>query len=162
VVQFLLCDKLVERKTHHLKHEKAAQVPQPDLKLGARFRLTQLGAERCPKFAAIPAQLLDLPAIAVGFAFYSTGQKDRGVCTEVISDRSTTMIAPNQLRTRFSAKDPLLNKRLDGTTIGTSSSSCIDRRSSLVSSFSGKVARAMVCFIACFFGGPSASAAPQR
>ena len=66
MVQFLLRDKLLERKTHHLKHEKAAQVPQPDLKLGARFRLTQLGAERCPKFCGDTGTV-------VGFARNSGG-----------------------------------------------------------------------------------------
>jgi hypothetical protein len=70
-------------------------VPQSDLKLGARFQLTQLGARGAQNFAAIPARLLDLPAIAVGSAFYSTGQRDRGVYTEVISDRSIPMVAPN-------------------------------------------------------------------
>jgi hypothetical protein len=123
----LLCDKLVERKTHHLKHEKAAQVPQPDLKLGARFRLTQLGAERCPKFCGNTGSV-------VGFARNSGGIR-------VLLDGTKRPRSLHQLRTRFSAKDPLLNKRLDGTTIGTSSSSCIDRRSSLVSSLSGKVSR---------------------
>ena len=41
-------------------------MPQPDLKLGARFQLTQLGAERCPKFCGYTGTV-------VGFARNSGG-----------------------------------------------------------------------------------------
>ena len=41
-------------------------MPQSDLKLGARFQLTQLGAERCPKFCGDTGTV-------VGFARNSGG-----------------------------------------------------------------------------------------
>ena len=64
------------------------------------------------------------------------GQRDRSLQIEEIrlvddDDRAEL------LRTRSSAKDPLLNKAWVGTTIGDIVVELHDRRSSLVSSFSG-------------------------
>ena len=51
-------------------------MPQSDLKLGARFQLTQLGAERCPKFCGDTGTVVGFARNSGGIRVLLDGDKE--------------------------------------------------------------------------------------